>query len=167
MKKILSILVRNRPGVLSHVAGLVTRRGYNVESIAAGPTENSAITRINLVVSGEEPILEQVVKQVRKLVDVILVEDLTNNEPVTGELALITIEAKEQTRAEAINIINLLGLTLSDVRDDSLTVMAAGTAMTVDMAVLSLKRFGIMAMARTGLVALPRPKNGESKGERK
>ena len=157
MKKILSIMVRNRPGVLSHVAGLVTRRGYNVESIAAGPTENREITRINLVVSGDGPILEQVVKQVRKLVDVILVDDLTNDEPVTGELALITVKAHGAKRAEALNVINLLNLKLSDIKEDSLTVMVAGTALTVDMAVNGLKPYGILAMARTGLVALPRP----------
>ena len=162
MKKILAILVRNRPGVLSHVAGLVTRRGYNVESIAAGPTENIAITRINLVVSGDGPILEQVVKQVRKLVDVIRVDDLTDNEPVTGELALMTIKAHGSSRAEALNIVNLLGLSLSDIREDSLTVMVAGTALTVDMAVSGLKPYGIVAMARTGLVALSRPVAGLS-----
>jgi acetolactate synthase-1/3 small subunit len=163
VKKILSILVRNRPGVLSHVAGLVTRRGYNVESIAAGPTENREITRINLVVSGDGPILEQVVKQLRKLVDVIRLEDLTNDEPVTGELALITFKAHGAKRAEALNLINLLGLKLSDMRDSSLTVMVAGTALDVDMAVSGLEPFGIVAMARTGLVALARPVNGLAK----
>ncbi|MDR2302547.1 MAG: acetolactate synthase small subunit [Deltaproteobacteria bacterium] len=163
MIKILSILVRNRPGVLSHVAGLVTRRGYNVESIAAGPTENPEITRINLVVSGDGPILEQVVKQVRKLVDVIRVDDLTNDQPVTGELALITVKVSGLKRAEALNVINLLSLTISDIKEDSLTVMVAGTALTVDMAVNGLKPYGIVAMARTGLVALPRPRNGKPK----
>jgi acetolactate synthase-1/3 small subunit len=150
-------MVRNRPGVLSHVAGLVTRRGYNVESIAAGPTENNEITRINLVVSGDGPILEQVVKQFRKLVDVIRVDDLTNDEPVTGELALITVRAEGLRRAEALNVINLLGLKLSDIKEDSLTVLVAGTAINVDMAVNGLKPYGILAMARTGLVALSRP----------
>lgn len=164
MKKILAILVRNRPGVLSHVAGLVTRRGYNVESIAAGPTENREITRINLLVSGDGPILEQVVKQVRKLVDVIRVDDLTNDEPVTGELALITVRATGMKRAEVLNIVKLLGLNLSDIREDSLTVMVAGTTMTVDMAVSALKTYGIVAMARTGLVALPRPVGGAGPG---
>jgi acetolactate synthase-1/3 small subunit len=166
LKKILSILVRNRPGVLSHVAGLVTRRGYNVESIAAGPTENVDITRINLVVSGDGPILEQVVKQVRKLVDVIRLDDLTDDEAVTGELALITVKANGPRRVEILNLVNLLGLTLSDVREDSLTVMAAGTALTVDMAVNGLLPYGIVAMARTGLVALARPVDGLGPGDK-
>ncbi|MDR1052081.1 MAG: acetolactate synthase small subunit [Deltaproteobacteria bacterium] len=156
MKKILSILVRNRPGVLSHVAGLVTRRGYNVESIAAGPTENPAVTRITLVVSGDEPVLEQVAKQVRKLVDVFHVQDLTNDEAVSGELALITVKADAGERGQVLNIVSLLSLSVTDVSDEYLTVMAAGTSLTVDMAVTSLKAHGILAMARTGVVALPR-----------
>ncbi|MDR2442784.1 MAG: acetolactate synthase small subunit [Deltaproteobacteria bacterium] len=165
MKKILSILVRNRPGVLSHVAGLVTRRGYNVESIAAGPTENRAITRITLVVAGDEPILEQVAKQVGKLVDVISLEDLPLEEAMTGELAIITVNADRARRAEMLNLINLLGLTLTDIRDDSLSVMAAGTAKSVQMAISGLMPFGIRAMARTGLVALSRPLDPKSANE--
>jgi acetolactate synthase-1/3 small subunit len=157
MKKILSILVRNRPGVLSHVAGLVTRRGYNVESIAAGPTENRAITRITLVVAGDGPVLEQVAKQVGKLVDVINLEDLPLDEAMTGELAIITVRSERSTRSEMVNLVNLLSLTLTDIRDDSLSVMAAGSARQVQMAISALKPFGILAMARTGLVALSRP----------
>ena len=99
MKKILYIMVRNRPGVLSHVAGLVTRRCYNVESIAAGPTENTAITRITLVVAGDEPVLAQVAKQVGKLVDVINLEYLPLDEAMTGELAIITARAERSRRA--------------------------------------------------------------------
>jgi len=85
MKKMISLLVRNRPGVLSHVAGLVARRGYNVESIAAGPTENESRTRISLVVSGNEAALSQVTKQLGKLIDCIEVRDLKYSEAVTGE----------------------------------------------------------------------------------
>ena len=162
MKKILSILVRNRPGVLSHVAGLVTRRGYNVESIAAGPTENRAVTRITLVVAGDGPVLEQVAKQVGKLVDVIKLEDLPVDEAMTGELAIITARAERARRAEMINLVNLLGLTLTDIRDDSLSVMAAGSAKSVQMAISALKPFGILALARTGLVALSRPDDPKS-----
>jgi acetolactate synthase-1/3 small subunit len=157
MRKTLSILVQNRPGVLSHVAGLVTRRGYNVDSIAAGPTENRRITRITLVVTGDEPMLEQVVKQVRKLVDVITVEVMDPDDSVAGELAIVTVAADGSKRAELMNLLTLLGLTLADVREDSLTVMAAGAARTVEMAIASLEPFGVLAMARTGLVALSRP----------
>jgi acetolactate synthase-1/3 small subunit len=165
VKKILSILVRNRPGVLSHVAGLVTRRGYNVESIAAGPTENQAVTRITLVVSGDGAMLDQVAKQVGKLVDVISLEDLPLEEAMTGELAIITVNVDRGRRAEMLNLINLLGLTLTDIRDDSLSVMAAGTAKSVHMAITGLQPFGIRALARTGLVALSRPGDPMATGQ--
>ncbi|MDR1545881.1 MAG: acetolactate synthase small subunit [Deltaproteobacteria bacterium] len=162
MKKTLSILVQNRPGVLSHVAGLITRRGYNVESIAAGPTENVKITRITLVAAGDEPVLDQIVKQVRKLVDVISVE-VMDPESITGELAVVTVSAEGAKRGELINLINILGLTLTDVREDSLTVMAAGQALAVEMALTSLGPFGIKALARTGLVSLTRPTGRQAK----
>ena len=91
MRKMISILVRNHPGVLSHVAGLFTRRGYNIESIAAGVTENPDVTRITIVVTGDGVVLEQVTKQLRKLIDVIRIYDLKYSESVTRELVLLTI----------------------------------------------------------------------------
>jgi acetolactate synthase-1/3 small subunit len=155
MKKIISILVRNRPGVLSHVAGLVTRRAYNVESIAAGPTENREITRITLVVTGDDKVLDQVIKQVRKLIDVIKVDDIPHETAMTGELALITISLTPETRAEIMAFINLLNLTLKEIKEDRVTVMVAGSSQSVDTAINGLAPFNIKAMARTGLVALP------------
>jgi acetolactate synthase-1/3 small subunit len=101
--------------------------------------------------------LEQVTKQVNKLIDVINVEDLEHREAMTGELALITVSAEGVRRAELLNLVTLLGLTLVDIREDSLTVMVSGSDMSVDMAVSGLAPFGIRAMARTGLVALARP----------
>ncbi|MDR1079517.1 MAG: acetolactate synthase small subunit [Deltaproteobacteria bacterium] len=155
MKKIISVLVRNRPGVLSHVAGLVTRRGYNVESIAAGPTENHEITRITLVVKGEEPVLDQVTKQIRKLIDVIKVEPIPHEAAMTGELALITVSFTPEKKSEIMNIIGLLGLAIKHIERDSATVMIAGSAQSIDTAINGLSPFHIKAMARTGLVALP------------
>src|SRR3989337_2682956 len=100
----LSILVRNHPGVLSHIAGLFARRAYNIESIAAGVTEKPDVTRITIVVAGDEDVLEQVTKQVRKLVDVIKVVDLKYSESITRELAIITVKANKDTRSEIIEI---------------------------------------------------------------
>jgi acetolactate synthase-1/3 small subunit len=101
--------------------------------------------------------LEQVAKQVRKLIDVINVEEVVHQEAMTGELAIITVGAKSDKRPEILNLVNLLGLTLTDIQEDCLTVMAAGSTKTVDMAVSGLEPFGIAALARTGLVALSRP----------
>jgi acetolactate synthase-1/3 small subunit len=155
LKKIISILVRNRPGVLSHVAGLVTRRGFNLESIAAGPTENPAITRITLVVAGDGKTLDQVVKQFAKLIDVISVDVLPHENSHTGELAIITVSMPEGQSERLMALVSLLGLKLLDIRAESLTVMVAGSAQSVDTAVRGLSPYGIKALARTGLVALP------------
>lgn len=155
----MSILVRNRPGVLSHVAGLVTRRGYNVESIAAGPTENREITRITLVVSGDEKVLEQVSKQVNKLIDVIKLDAIPHEFALSGELALITIEFAPERKSEIMSLIALLGLRVKNIEQDTVTIMISGSAQSVDSAINALAPFNIKAMARTGLVALPL-KNG-------
>lgn len=155
MKKMISLLVRNRPGILSHVAGLVARRGYNVESIAAGPTENPAMTRITLVVSGDERELEQVTKQLRKLVDCIKVQDLKYSEAVTGEVALVTVAVDADKRIEIMALANTFGAKVADLDEKSLTLQVVGSAQMVDMVITGLAPYRIKAMARTGLVALP------------
>jgi acetolactate synthase-1/3 small subunit len=155
MKKIISILVRNKPGVLSHVAGLVTRRAYNVESIAAGPTEDHGITRITLVVSGEEQVLDQVTKQFRKLIDVIRAEDIPHELAMTGELALITVACTQECKTELMNLVNVLGMSIKSIGRDAMTLQVAGSAQRVDTAINGLSPYTIRAMARTGLVALP------------
>ena len=163
MKKIFSILVRNKPGVLSHVAGLVTRRAYNVESIAAGPTEDQSITRITLVVSGDGQVLAQVTKQIQKLIDVIKVDDVHHELAMTGELALITVSFEEKRKTELMNLVNVLGMTVKSIERDSITLQAAGSAQRVDTAINGLLPFTIRAMARTGLVALP-PDDRKARG---
>ena len=155
MKKMISLLVRNRPGILSHVAGLVARRGYNVESIAAGPTENPAMTRITLVVSGDERELEQVTKQLRKLVDCIKVQDLKYSEAVTGEVALVTLAVDPDKRIEIMALANTFGAKIADLDEKSLTLQVVGSSQMVDMVITGLAPYRIKAMARTGLVALP------------
>ena len=155
MKKILSLLVRNRPGVLSHVASLVTRRGYNVESIAAGPTENPDMTRITLVVSGDERELTQVTKQLRKLIDCIQVLDLKYSEAVTGEVALVTVVVDPEKRLEVMSLANTFGARIADLDEKSLTLQIVGSAQMGDMVITGLAPYRIKAMARTGLVALP------------
>ena len=156
MIKMISLLVRNRPGVLSHVAGLVSRRGYNVESIAAGPTEDASRTRISLVVSGNEAALSQVTKQLRKLIDCIEVRDLKYSEAVTGEVALVTVEVAPEKRLEIMALANTFGARIVDLDSDSLTLQVVGSINLVDMVITGLAHCRIKSMARTGLVALPR-----------
>ncbi|MDR1577080.1 MAG: acetolactate synthase small subunit [Deltaproteobacteria bacterium] len=155
-KNLITILVHNRPGVLSHIASLVTRRGYNVESIAAGPTEDHSVTRITLVVTGDKATVEQVVKQFQKLIDVISVDILEYEDALTGELALITLKAGAGRRARVVSLAHLLGFRLIDILADQITIQVAGSARDVDTVVAALAPYTIIAMARTGLVALPR-----------
>jgi acetolactate synthase-1/3 small subunit len=126
-----------------------------VDSIAAGPTENREITRITLVVTGDEKVLDQVVKQFRKLIDVIKVEAIPHEFALTGELALITVEFSPEKQTEITQLIGLLGFKVKNIGRDSVTVMISGSAQTIDTAINGLSPYTIKAMARTGLVALP------------
>lgn len=155
MRKMISILVRNHPGVLSHVAGLFTRRGYNIESIAAGVTEKPEVTRITIVVSGDEAILEQVTKQIRKLIDVIKVQDLIYSESITRELVLLTIQVPREKRQEIIVTANTFGATVVDIADKTMTLEFVGNERKINTIIQALKDFKVKEIARTGYVALP------------
>ena len=150
----LSILVRNHAGVLSHVAGLFTRRGYNIESISAGITERPDITRITIVVTGDHRIVEQVTKQVQKLVDVINVTNLKYNESVTRELAIIAVSARPANRSAIIEIVNVFNAHIVDMAEDAIVLEVVGNARRVNSILTLLAPFGIQDIARTGVVAL-------------
>ena len=122
MRHLLSVLVRNHAGVLSHVAGLFTRRSYNIESLVAGETENTDISRITIVVSGDEWVLEQVTKQLRKLIDVIKVTDLKFDKSIRRELALITVMTTSKTRREVIEIAQVFKASIVDMSEETITV---------------------------------------------
>ncbi|MEW6266940.1 MAG: acetolactate synthase small subunit [Thermodesulfobacteriota bacterium] len=164
MRKMISILVRNHPGVLSHVAGLFTRRGYNIESIAAGVTENPDVTRITIVVAGDEVILEQVTKQLRKLIDVIKVMDLKYSESITRELVLLTIFAPREKRQEVITVANTFGATVVDISDKTMTLEFVGNERKVNTVMQALTMFKVKDVARTGFVALPMESQSERNG---
>lgn len=155
MRKMISILVRNHPGVLSHVSGLFARRGYNIESIAAGVTENPEVTRITIVVSGDEAILEQVTKQLRKLIDVIKVQDLKYSESITRELVLLTIFVPREKRQEVVTTANTFGALVVDIAEKTMTLEFVGNERKVNTIVEALHGYKIKDMARTGFVALP------------
>lgn len=155
MRQVISVLVRNHPGVLSHVAGLFTRRAYNIESIAAGITERPDVTRITLVVSGDETVLEQVVKQLRKLIDVIRVVDLKYAQAVTRELVLMTVILPAEKRVEFIQIANSFGAKIVDISDQTATLEFSGNERQINSVLMALGDFKIKEMARTGLIALP------------
>jgi acetolactate synthase-1/3 small subunit len=150
----LSILVRNHAGVLSHVAGLFTRRGYNIESITAGITERPDVTRITIVVTGDSRIVEQVTKQCHKLVDVINVTSLKYNESVTRELAIIAVSARPENRSAIIEVVNVFNAHIVDMAEDALILEVVGNARQINSIIQLLSPFGIENIARTGVVAL-------------
>ncbi|MFH0729122.1 MAG: acetolactate synthase small subunit [Pseudomonadota bacterium] len=155
MHKILSLLVRNHPGVLSHVAGLFTRRGYNIESISAGETANPAITRITLVVGEDEAVIEQVSKQIRKLIDVVKVQELTYEGSITRELLLLAIYVSASKREDVISIANTFGATVVDISEKIMTLEISGNSLKINTIIRALGNYKIKELARTGLVALP------------
>jgi len=155
MRQVFSILVNNHPGVLSHVSGLFARRGYNIESIAAGPTENTETTRIVIVAFGEEETLEQIARQLRKLYDVQEVNQLAYNRSVSRELVLATVAAGADVRTEVLQIANAFGANIVNISDSSITIEASGNDHKTRILIKALEKYGISDMARTGMIALP------------
>mgnify|MGYP001577977728 CR=1 FL=1 len=155
MKHVISILVNNHPGVMSHVSGLFTRRGYNIDSIAVGVTENPEVSCMTIVVKGDEAVVGQVKNQLLKLTDVLKVDDLAYHESITRELVLIIVKSSDSTRFEIISICDVFKAKIVDMAGESLMVEFSGSSRQVNAIIEMLKKFGIKEMARTGQIALP------------
>ncbi len=155
MKHVISILVNNHPGVMSHVSGLFTRRGYNIDSIAVGMTDNPDVSCMTIVVKGDEAVVGQVKNQLLKLTDVLKVDDLAYHESITRELVLMIVKSTDSTRFEIISICDVFKAKIVDMADESLMVEFSGSARQVNAIIQMLKKFGIREMARTGQIALP------------
>ncbi|HHY18754.1 MAG TPA: acetolactate synthase small subunit [Firmicutes bacterium] len=153
-KVTLAVLVRNEPGVLSRVTGLFTRRGYNIHSLAVGPTEDPKVSRITIVVEEDEDRLEQVTKQLHKLVDVLKIIDLTDEEKVERELALIKV--KTDKRSDILQIVDIFRAKIVDVSPKEVMVEVTGDTDKIDALILMLKGYGITEIVRTGKIALGR-----------
>jgi len=156
MKHTLAVLVENKAGVLSRVASLFSRRGYNIDSLAVGVTEDPDISRITIVVHGDDHVVEQVTKQLNKLIDVIKVSDIGGDEAVERELALIKVAADADTRAEIIQIANIFRARIVDVAPKSMTVEITGDEGKVQAIEKLLRQFGIKELVRTGKIAIVR-----------
>ena len=158
MKKfLLAVLVDNKPGVLTHVAGLISRRAFNIESISAGYTEEPDITRINIVVSVEsENELAQVVSQLGKLIDVIKIVNLSEADSIERELVLIKVKATRETRSDIINVVNIFRANIVDVTPDDIVIELTGTQNKIDALCEVMQEYGIIEIARTGAIALSR-----------
>jgi len=156
MKHTVSVLVQNKPGVLARTAGLFSRRGYNIESLTVGVTENEAISRMTIVVTGDDTVVEQVTKQLNKLIEVIKVSDLTKESYVNRELVLIKVTADSSNRAEIMQIVNIFRARIVDVAPKSLIIEVTGDEGKLDALIGMLKQFGIKEIVRTGTLALGR-----------
>jgi len=165
-KHTIAIQVENKFGVLSRVAGLFSARGYNIESLSVGETLDPTASRMTIVVRGDEFIIEQVMKQLHKLIDVIKVTDLTDESHVERELVLIRVNAEPQHRAEIMRTADIFRAKIVDVTPQSFTIEATGDEGKLEALVELLRPMGIQELVRTGKVAIARgPKTRAKKGE--
>jgi len=148
--------VEDKPGVLTRVASLFRRRGFNIQSLAVGHSEQPGLSRMTIVVSGDSAVVEQIRKQLDKLINVIRVSDITGEHIVARELSLIKVKATTSTRNEIMQIVDVFRANVVDVGSDSLTVEVTGDENKVNSLFELLRGFGIKEMARTGTVALTR-----------
>ncbi len=154
---IISAIVMHRPGVLQRVAGLFTRRGFNIDNITVGPSEQEGLARMTIISTGDEKILEQITKQLNKIIEVIKVRDLNVEGTVTRELCLIkTHAASERARSEIIQYANIFRGRIVDAGPETLTLEITGTPEKIDALIDLLKGFGVKEVARTGPTAISR-----------
>jgi len=155
-KHTLVALVEDRPGVLNRISSLFRRRNFNIDSIAVGQSETLHLSRVTIVVNGAPTMVEQVRKQLAKVVDVVKVVDITNEDIVTRELCLIKVKANSVTRSEIIQIVDIFRANIVDVGADSLTIEVTGDEDKINSLDSLLRGFGIKEIARTGRIALTR-----------
>ena len=161
MRHTLSVLVENRFGVLTRVAGMFSGRGFNIDTLNVAPTLDASMSRMTIVVRGDDKVLEQVVKQTEKLVDVIKVDDFRDDEFVDRELVLMRVNVNEKTRSEVLQICDVFRAKIVDVRLDKLVIEITGNEGKIAKFISLMEHFGIAEMTRTGKVALSRTADSE------
>jgi len=160
MKHTIVALVENKPGVLNRMVSLFRRRGFNIESLAVGTSELPHLSRMTIVVAGSPTIVEQVRKQLEKIVDVVKVSDITSEDTLARELALIKVRATYSTRSEIIQVVDIFRANIVDVAADSMTVEVTGDENKINSLFHLLRGFGIKEMNRTGQIATTRGRAG-------
>jgi acetolactate synthase-1/3 small subunit len=156
MRHTISVVVQNRFGVLTRIAGLFSGRGFNIDTLNVGPTQNDKVSRMTLVVVGNDQVLEQVVKQLNKLVDVLEVHDFKDGDVIDRELILLRVKATSSTRPEVMQICDIFRAKIVDVQSASLSIEVTGDESKIDKFLQLMKPFGILELSRTGRIALPR-----------
>src|SRR6202012_2467956 len=156
MRHTISVLVENKFGVLTRVAGLFSGRGYNIDTLNVGPTHDPKFSRMTIVTHGDAATLEQIVKQLNKLPNVLKVQDFRDGEFVDRELVLVKVGVDSKTRAEVMQITDIFRAKIVDVQPKSLTIEITGNDSKIDKFLTLMKTFGVMDLTRTGSVAMPR-----------
>jgi len=156
MRHVISALVQNVPGVLSHISGMLASRGYNIDSLAVGETEDSKLSRMTYVVVGDEKVREQVLKQLQKIVTVVRAEALTDNDHVERDLMLIKVEALPGARSKVLEMVNIFRANVVDVSDTSMMIEVSGREAKLEGFVDTMRPFGIIELVRSGIIAMPR-----------
>ena len=152
----LSVLVEDQPGVLARIAGLFSRRSFNIESLAVGPTEHVGVSRITIVVNVDDNPLEQVTKQLNKLINVIKIVELDPRQSVQREIMLVKVRADSETRSQVLETVQLFRAKVVDVAADAVTIEATGNADKLDALLRVLEPFGVRELVQSGMVALGR-----------
>ena len=156
MKHIISALVENHSGVLARVSGLISGRGFNIDSLAVGETQDPDVSRMTIVTTGDDRVVEQIIKQLGKLIDVIKVVDISEDEIIDRELVLAKVSATPSTRNDIMQIVNTFRGKIVDVNPKSLTIEVTGSESKIDAMLELLLPFGMLEVVRTGLVAISR-----------
>jgi len=165
-KHTLSVLVENKPGVLARIAALFSRRGFNIESLAVGPTEHDEISRMTIVVNVEDSPLEQVTKQLNKLVEVIKIVELDPTSAVQRELVLVKVGATPETRSQVLDAVQLFRAKVVDVAADAVTIQTIGNAGKIADFLRVLEPFGIRELVQSGVIAIGRgPRSISERGK--
>ena len=167
MRHTISVMVKNQAGVLSRVSNLFSARGYNIDSLVVGVTDNPDVSRITIVVKGDDRVIDQVEKQLNKLIDVIKVVDLTHDDFIARDLALIKVKAEPNTRSQVMEIVQCFDGKIVDVALKSFIIEVTGKESKINAMVELLKNYGVLEMVRTGEVAISRGKKVHEEEETK
>lgn len=162
MRHTISVLIDNNSGVLTRITGLFARRGYNILGLSVGPTEKEYLSRLIVIVNNEEEIVEQLIKQLYKFVNVRKIQDITNVANVNRELMLLKVRVTEQTRTEILDIVKIFNGKIVDFSEDYLTIEVTGEYAKIEVIENLLKKFTVLELAKTGTIALLRSSNVSS-----
>jgi acetolactate synthase-1/3 small subunit len=156
MRHTISVLVENKFGVLTRITGLFSGRGFNIDTLNVGPTEDATASRMTMVVRGDDKVLDQVLKQLNRLVDVIEVQDFKDGETISRELVLVKVKVDSKARAEVMQICDIFRTKIVDVQPKTMTIEVTGDEGKVEKFLTLMRNFGIADLTRTGKVVLPR-----------